>query len=146
MSVPGIEMRRRSSHPRLQPHPDRLAPPLLDLLALDQAAFSSVFGAAPSNGRNGQASCAMSVWRQVIGGNRQQWKDFSGIWSRVRRWWPSTQPGHWAVCQMPPGAVSYSVPGRPQNGNIGQNRHRPGPEIRPPSYYFQETELFIIHV
>lgn len=30
-------------HPRLQPHADRLAPPLLDLLALDQAAFSARF-------------------------------------------------------------------------------------------------------
>ncbi len=30
-------------HPRLQPHPDRIAPPLLDLLALDQEAFARRF-------------------------------------------------------------------------------------------------------
>ena len=32
-----------AAHPRLQPHPDRLAPPLPDLLALDQDAFSRRF-------------------------------------------------------------------------------------------------------
>jgi epoxyqueuosine reductase len=32
-----------TTHPRLQPHPDRLAPPLLDLLNLDQDAFARRF-------------------------------------------------------------------------------------------------------
>ena len=32
-----------AAHPRLQPHPDRLAPPLPDLLALDQDAFARRF-------------------------------------------------------------------------------------------------------
>ncbi len=34
---------RPASHPRLQPHPDRIAPPLLDLLTLDRDAFAQRF-------------------------------------------------------------------------------------------------------
>ena len=36
-----------SSHPKLHPHPDRLAPPLLDLLALDEAGFLARFAGSP---------------------------------------------------------------------------------------------------
>jgi len=38
---------RPASHPRLQPHPDRIAPPLLDLLALDEAGFLARFAGSP---------------------------------------------------------------------------------------------------
>ncbi|RME81173.1 MAG: DUF1730 domain-containing protein [Caldilineae bacterium] len=33
----------QAQHPRLRPHPDRIAPPLLDLLALDEAGFAERF-------------------------------------------------------------------------------------------------------
>ncbi len=38
---------RPAAHPQLQPHPDRIAPPLLDLLALDEAAFRERFAGSP---------------------------------------------------------------------------------------------------
>ncbi len=38
---------RPASHPQLQPHPDRIAPPLLDLLALDEAGFLARFAGSP---------------------------------------------------------------------------------------------------
>ncbi len=38
---------RPASHPQLQPHPDRIAPPLLDLLALDETAFRHRFAGSP---------------------------------------------------------------------------------------------------
>ncbi len=38
---------RPASHPDLQPHPDRIAPPLLDLLALDEAGFTARFAGSP---------------------------------------------------------------------------------------------------
>jgi epoxyqueuosine reductase len=36
-----------ASHPQLQPHPDRIAPPLLDLLALDETGFQRRFAGSP---------------------------------------------------------------------------------------------------
>ena len=36
-----------ASHPKLQPHPDRIAPPLLDLLAMDEADFRARFAGSP---------------------------------------------------------------------------------------------------
>jgi len=38
---------RPATHPQLRPHPDRLAPPLLDLLALDEDAFRARFAGSP---------------------------------------------------------------------------------------------------
>ncbi len=38
---------RPASHPKLQPHPDRIAPPLPELLALDEAAFLARFAGSP---------------------------------------------------------------------------------------------------
>lgn len=38
---------RPATHPDLRPHPDRIAPPLLDLLALDEAAFLQRFAGSP---------------------------------------------------------------------------------------------------
>ena len=38
---------RPASHFQLQPHPDRIAPPLLDLLALDEDAFLARFAGSP---------------------------------------------------------------------------------------------------
>ena len=36
-----------ATHPQLQPHPDRIAPPLLDLLALDEVGFLGRFAGSP---------------------------------------------------------------------------------------------------
>ncbi len=36
-----------AAHPRLQPHPDRLSPPLIELLALDRQAFADRFRGSP---------------------------------------------------------------------------------------------------
>ena len=36
-----------ASHPQLQPHPDRIAPPLLELLAMDEEAFQKRFAGSP---------------------------------------------------------------------------------------------------
>ncbi len=38
---------RPATHPKLQPHPDRVAPPLLDLLALDEDGFRARFAGSP---------------------------------------------------------------------------------------------------
>jgi len=38
---------RPAAHPALRPHPDRIAPPLLELLALDEAAFRRRFAGSP---------------------------------------------------------------------------------------------------
>ncbi len=44
---PWNRKRHIAQHPKLQPHPDRIAPPLLELLALDEDAFRQRFAGSP---------------------------------------------------------------------------------------------------